>query len=224
MILHLTFLDIIDYIGTYAFAVSGIRLAAAKRFDWFGAYVCGLATAVGGGTLRDTMLGLTPFWMSQPSYLIITGLALLTVVIFGKKVIYMRNTMFVFDAIGLALFNIVGIEKTLEAGFPFWVAIIMGTFTGAAGGVIRDVLLNRVPLIFCSELYAIACIIGGLIYYGCVRLGVDITVTQIVAAITVIVVRMLATEYHLALPMLRGSDVEIEDEPTNPDDIKQKPV
>lgn len=224
MILHLTFLDVIDYIGTYAFAVSGIRLAAAKRFDWFGAYVCGLATAVGGGTLRDTMLGLTPFWMSQPSYLIITGLALLTVVIFGKKVIYMRNTMFVFDAIGLALFNIVGIEKTLEAGFPFWVAIIMGTFTGAAGGVIRDVLLNRVPLIFCSELYAIACIIGGLIYYGCVRLGVDITVTQIVAAITVIVVRMLATEYHLALPMLRGSDVEIEDEPTNPDDIKQKPV
>lgn len=224
MILHLTFLDIIDYIGTYAFAVSGIRLAAAKRFDWFGAYVCGLATAVGGGTLRDTMLGLTPFWMSQPSYLIITGLALLTVVIFGKKVIYMRNTMFVFDAIGLALFNIVGIEKTLNAGFPFWVAIIMGTFTGAAGGVIRDVLLNRVPLIFCSELYAIACIIGGLIYYGCVRLGVDITVTQIVAAVTVIVVRMLATEYHLALPMLRGSDVEIEDEPTNPDDIKQKPV
>lgn len=224
MILHLTFLDVIDYIGTYAFAVSGIRLAAAKRFDWFGAYVCGLATAVGGGTLRDTMLGLTPFWMSQPSYLIITGLALLTVVIFGKKVIYMRNTMFVFDAIGLALFNIVGIEKTLEAGFPFWVAIIMGTFTGAAGGVIRDVLLNRVPLIFCSELYAIACIIGGLIYYGCVRLGVDITVTQIVAAVTVIVVRMLATEYHLALPMLRGSDVEIEDEPTNPDDIKQKPV
>lgn len=222
--LHLTFLDVIDYIGTYAFAVSGIRLAAAKRFDWFGAYVCGLATAVGGGTLRDTMLGLTPFWMSQPSYLIITGLALLTVVIFGKKVIYMRNTMFVFDAIGLALFNIVGIEKTLEAGFPFWVAIIMGTFTGAAGGVIRDVLLNRVPLIFCSELYAIACIIGGLIYYGCVRLGVDITVTQIVAAVTVIVVRMLATEYHLALPMLRGSDVEIEDEPTNPDDIKQKPV
>lgn len=222
--LHLTFLDVIDYIGTYAFAVSGIRLAAAKRFDWFGAYVCGLATAVGGGTLRDTMLGLTPFWMSQPSYLVITGLALLTVVIFGKKVIYMRNTMFVFDAIGLALFNIVGIEKTLEAGFPFWVAIIMGTFTGAAGGVIRDVLLNRVPLIFCSELYAIACIIGGLIYYGCVRLGVDITVTQIVAAVTVIVVRMLATEYHLALPMLRGSDVEIEDEPTNPDDIKQKPV
>lgn len=224
MILHLTFLDIIDYIGTYAFAVSGIRLAAAKRFDWFGAYVCGLATAVGGGTLRDTMLGLTPFWMSQPSYLIITGLALLTVVIFGKKVIYMRNTMFVFDAIGLALFNIVGIEKTLEAGFPFWVAIIMGTFTGAAGGVIRDVLLNRVPLIFCSELYAIACIIGGLIYYGCVRLGVDITVTQIIAAVTVIVVRMLATEYHLALPMLRGSDIEIEAEPTNPDDIKQKPV
>lgn len=222
--LHLTFLDVIDYIGTYAFAVSGIRLAAAKRFDWFGAYVCGLATAVGGGTLRDTMLGLTPFWMSQPSYLVITGLALLTVVIFGKKVIYMRNTMFVFDAIGLALFNIVGIEKTLEAGFPFWVAIIMGTFTGAAGGVIRDVLLNRVPLIFCSELYAIACIIGGLIYYGCIRLGVDITVTQIVAAVTVIVVRMLATEYHLALPMLRGSDVEIEDEPTNPDDIKQKPV
>lgn len=222
--LHLTFLDVIDYIGTYAFAVSGIRLAAAKRFDWFGAYVCGLATAVGGGTLRDIMLGNTPFWMSQPSYLVITGLALLTVVIFGKKVIHMRNTMFVFDAVGLALFNIVGIEKTLDANFPFWVAIIMGTFTGAAGGVIRDVLLNRVPLIFCSELYAIACVIGGMIYFVCLKLGVDITATQIIAALSVILARMLATKYHLALPMLRGSDVEIEDEPTNPDDIKQKPV
>lgn len=222
--LHLTFLDVIDYIGTYAFAVSGIRLAAAKRFDWFGAYVCGLATAVGGGTLRDIMLGNTPFWMSQPSYLVITGLALLTVVIFGKKVIHMRNTMFVFDAVGLALFNIVGIEKTLDANFPFWVAIIMGTFTGAAGGVIRDVLLNRVPLIFCSELYAIACVIGGMIYFVCLKLGIDITATQIIAALSVILARMLATKYHLALPMLRGSDVEIEDEPTNPDDIKQKPV
>ena len=133
--MNIDFTTIIDYIGTFAFAISGIRLASAKRFDWFGAYVVGAATAIGGGTTRDLMLGLTPFWMHQPSYLIVTGLALLFVIIFGKYVIRLNNTFFIFDAIGLGLFTVVGIEKSLLAGFPIWVAIIMGEPSGESSGI-----------------------------------------------------------------------------------------
>ena len=142
------FLTLIDYLGTFAFAISGIRLASAKKFDWFGAYVVGLVTAVGGGTLRDMMLGVTPFWMMQSSYLIVTAFALVCVIVFGRYLIRMHNTIFIFDAIGLGLFTVVGIGKTLSLGFPIWVAIIMGALTGAAGGVLRATLINEVPLIF----------------------------------------------------------------------------
>src|SRR5574344_1610487 len=124
------FITLCDYSGTFAFAISGIRLASAKQFDWFGAYVIGLVTAVGGGTLRDLLLNATPFWMEQASYLTVSGVALLFVIIFKKFVIRLNNTFFIFDAIGLGLFAVVGIVKTLEFGFPMWVAIVMGTITG----------------------------------------------------------------------------------------------
>ena len=144
----MNFLTLIDYIGTFAFAISGIRLASAKRFDWFGAYVVGFVTAVGGGTIRDLLLDVTPFWMLQSSYLIVTALALGFVILFGRYVIRLNNTFFIFDAIGLGLFAVVGIEKSITYGYPMWVGLIMGTLTGAAGGVLRDTLINEVPLIF----------------------------------------------------------------------------
>ena len=155
-----TFFQIIEFIGTFAFAISGVRLASARRFDWFGAYVVGVATAIGGGTIRDIMLGISPFWMTNSITLVCSGLALLWVVIFGKQIIRQRSTWFIFDTIGLALFTVVGVGKTLSYGFPFYTAIIMGAITGAAGGVIRDVLINEVPLIFRKEIYALACEIG----------------------------------------------------------------
>ena len=130
-----TFVQILDFIGTFAFAISGIRLASAKRFDWFGAYVVGFVTAIGGGTIRDLLLDVTPGWMTDPIYLICTGLALLWVILFGKHLIHLHNTFFIFDSIGLALFTVVGVGKSIALGYPFWVAIIMGSITGAAGGV-----------------------------------------------------------------------------------------
>ena len=142
------FITIIDYIGTFAFAISGIRLAAAKNFDIFGAYVVGFVTAIGGGTLRDLFLGMTPFWMEQPSYVVITAVALVFVIVFRKQVVKLNNTFFIFDAIGIGLFTVVGVERSLEAGFPMWVNIIMGSITGAAGGMFRDIFINEVPLIF----------------------------------------------------------------------------
>ena len=151
-----TFVQVLEFLGTFAFSISGIRLASAKRFDWFGAYVVGVAAAIGGGTIRDVMLGLVPFWMTDPIYLICSAIALIWVIIFNKQLISQNSTFFIFDSIGLALFTVVGINKTIVLGYPLWVAIIMGCITGAAGGVIRDVLINEVPLIFRKEIYAMA--------------------------------------------------------------------
>ena len=123
---------ILEMLGTLAFAISGIRLASAKRFDWFGAYVVGFTTAIGGGTLRDVMLSMTPFWMLDSVYLVVTAVALGIVIVLGRHLIRLNNTFFIFDAIGLGLFTVVGIEKTLAAGHPLWAGDIMGTRTGAA--------------------------------------------------------------------------------------------
>jgi len=202
----MSFINFVDYAGTFAFAISGIRLASAKQFDWFGAYVVGLVTAIGGGTTRDLLLDATPFWMQQPSYLIITGIALVCVILFGKQLIRLNNTFFIFDAIGLGLFVVVGIERSIEAGFPFWVTIIMGMITGSVGGIMRDILINEVPLIFRKDIYALACVLGGLVVLVCTKLSVPTEITQILSAVSVILMRVIAVKYHLSLPVLKGHD------------------
>jgi len=198
------FITACDYLGTFAFAVSGIRLASVKQFDLFGAYVVGLVTAVGGGTVRDILLNTAPFWMERPSYLVVSGLALLFVMIFRKFLIRMNNTLFTFDAIGLGLFAVVGIAKTLEFGFPMWLAIVMGTVTGSFGGMIRDILINEEPLIFRKDIYALACVFGGVVYYLCVLMGVNLSLTQLISAVSVFIVRILSVKYHISLPVLKG--------------------
>lgn len=203
-----TFFILIELAGTIAFAISGIRMASAKRFDLFGAFVVGFVTAIGGGTTRDLMLNQPPFWMLDGIYVGVTALSLLLVWCAEKQLVRLNNTFFIFDTIGLALFVVVGMQKTLEAGYPFWVAIIMGTITGSFGGVIRDILINEVPLIFRKEIYALACVIGGLAYALCTRLGANIMVTQVVAAACVVVARIVAVRYHLHLPVLKGADEE----------------
>ena len=206
-----TFVQILDFIGTFAFAISGIRLASAKRFDWFGAYVVGFVTAIGGGTIRDVLLGVTPGWMTDPIYLICTGLALLWVILFGKHLIHLHNTFFIFDSIGLALFTVVGVGKSIVLGYPFWVAIIMSSITGAAGGVIRDVFINEIPLIFRKEIYAMACVVGGTVYWMCDLVGVHSYGCQVAGGISVFVTRILAVKYNICLPILSGSAAEVED-------------
>jgi len=205
----MNFINLIDYAGTFAFAISGIRLASAKRFDWFGAYVVGLVTAIGGGTCRDLLLDVTPFWMLQPSYLIVTGLALLFVILLGKHVIRLSNTFFIFDAIGLGLFVVVGIERSLAEHFPFWVAILMGMITGSVGGIMRDLFINEMPLIFRKDIYALACVVGGLVFFAFYKMDFSSTITQIVSAGSVILTRLLAVKYHISLPVLKGNEDEM---------------
>ncbi len=195
------FVNWCDYLGTLAFAISGIRLAAGKGFDWFGAYVVGFVTAVGGGTIRDILLDIKPFWLIQPSYLIITGLGLLFTIIFRRQVVRLNHSLFFFDAIGLGLFVVVGVAKSYAAEFPWWVAVIMGTITGSFGGLLRDVLINETPLIFRTDFYASACVLGSVIY---VLMGhysrLPIEWVQFISAVSVLVFRVLAVVLHIQLP------------------------
>lgn len=208
----ISLVEIFDFVGTLAFAISGIRLASAKRFDWFGAYVVGVATAIGGGTMRDVMLGQSPFWMTNPFYLLVTLVGLIWVIVFRRMLVRQDSVWFIFDTIGLALFTVVGIEKTLTTvapdgqHFPFWAAIIMGAVTGAGGGVIRDVFINEVPLIFRKEIYALACVVGGLGYYICYKLNYPTEVSVVVCGVAVFAMRVLAVKYKLQLPIIKGED------------------
>lgn len=193
----------IEFLGTFAFAISGIRHAAAKQFDWFGAYVCGAAVAIGGGTIRDVMLGVTPFWMTSPSYLLCTALALAVVIMFGRWMEWLSNAWFVFDTLGLGLFTVAGLQKSLDSGQPYWVAIVMGCITGAAGGVIRDVLLNNEPVIFRKEIYAMASVAGGLTYWAVVALDVPVAVASVSGFAVVVAIRFLAVRFHISLPQMK---------------------
>ncbi|MBF1559008.1 MAG: trimeric intracellular cation channel family protein [Prevotella salivae] len=203
-----TVLLIIEFIGTFAFAISGIRMAAAKHFDWFGGFVCGFAVAIGGGTIRDVMLGVTPFWMTSSIYFTCTIIALLVGILFSKKLSRMENAWLITDTLGLAMFTIAGLQKTLQYGHPFWVAIVMGCITGVAGGVIRDVLLNQEPIIFQKDIYAMASVAGGLIYWLLAALGINIGITSIVTFLVICLVRYVAVRYHISLPLLRGENDE----------------
>lgn len=198
------FTDIIEYLGTIAFAVSGIRLAARKKFDLFGAFVVGFITAVGGGTIRDLLLHREVFWLSSPSFLICTVLGLILVVAFRRWVVKFEYTFFIFDAVGLGLFAVTGIVITLEEGYSMLLAIIMGTVTGSIGGVMRDVLINEVPLIFREDIYAMACVLGGLIFAVLRFFSVESITIQVITIISIILIRVLVVKYHLKLPAFSG--------------------
>lgn len=197
-----TFLIVIEVLGTVAFAVSGIRLAAAKSFDWFGAYTVGLVTAIGGGTLRDLLLGVPVFWMQTWWYLAVTALSLALVIIFRSILVSRDKILFTFDSVGLALFCVIGIQKTLACEYPMWVAIVMGIITGAFGGVLRDILINEEPLVFRKDIYATACLAGAIVYALIMSMGGSAFACQISCAVTIIALRVLALRYSLSLPLL----------------------
>lgn len=199
-----TFLFIIEVLGTIAFAISGIRLAASKKFDWFGAYTVGLVTAIGGGTMRDLLLDIPVFWMQTWWYLAVTAMSLAIVIILRSQLVRRERILFLFDSIGLALFCVIGIQKTLATGYPMWVATIMGILTGAFGGVLRDILINEEPLVFRKDIYATACLAGAIVYWIFLELGASPLIQQIACAVTVITLRVLAIRYNLSLPTLPG--------------------
>ncbi len=207
---ELTIIKILDLLGTFAFAISGIRMAAGRDVDWFGAYVIGLVTAIGGGTVRDLLLGVQPFWMQNASYLVTTGIALLVTIVFKGRILRWGSTLFLFDTIGLGLFTVVGLSKSFFIGLPVWTCIVMGAITGCVGGILRDVLLNQVPLIFRKDIYALACVAGGLVFFLGHRLGVPFSILEVSAVIAVIIIRILAVRFSLHLPTIFKESVSKE--------------
>ena len=150
------------------------------------------------------LLGTTPFWMQNGWYMGVTGLSLLFVIVFRRHWVRLNSTFFIFDTIGLALFVVIGMQKTLMFGYPVWTAIIMGTLPGAFGGVLRDILINEVPLIFRKDVYGTACIAGGLVYWGAMLCGCKPEMQQVACAVTVVAIRLLAVRYNWRIPVIEN--------------------
>lgn len=205
---------IIEMIGALACAISGIRLAALKRFDWFGAYIVGLVTALGGGTLRDAILCQPAFWVADVrfflAYFLVTALGLVLVVVFREQLVRRQRMLLIFDAVGLAMFTVIGIEKALARECAMGVCICMGMLTGAFGGVLRDILLNRVPLIFQKDIYAMASLLGGIVYWLLLMLGGTAEICAVGCLLVIVTIRMLAIRYGWHLPILTSSESETE--------------
>lgn len=166
----------------------------------------GLVTAIGGGTLRDILLDIPVFWMHNWWYLAVTALSLFAVLAFRNLLVSKNRMLFIFDSIGLAMFCVIGIDKTLAFNYPMWVAMIMGMITGAFGGVLRDILINEVPLIFRKDIYATVCIAGGFVYWIIRETGGAAYMSQLCSVFTIIIVRFLTLRYNLSLPVLTPSD------------------
>lgn len=195
------FLNILDILGTIAFAASGAFSAMERKLDPFGVIILAFVTAIGGGTLRDMLIGNTPVaWLrNDVTAIVILATALITL-FFGRYVKQFRITLFLFDALGLGVFTLIGLEKGLNLQLSPGICIALGTITACFGGVIRDVLLNNVPLIFQREIYASACIIGGTLYLLLRQTAIPNDWNTIIAIVVIVLVRIIAMRYKLLLP------------------------
>lgn len=195
------FLTIIDILGTFSFAVSGAFLAMEKKLDPFGVLVVSFVTAIGGGTLRDIMIGNLPVsWLRNETATIVIFSSAIATMLFGRYLKKLPITLFLFDALGIGLFTIIGLEMALAKDFSMGVCIALGTITACFGGVLRDVLLNEVPLLFRKEIYALACITGGLVYLLLKDVDLDADIAKIICILIIFIIRVLAVRYKLSLP------------------------
>ena len=201
------FLNIIDILGTFAFAVSGTISAMERKLDPFGTLIIAFATAIGGGTIRDVMVGNLPVnWLNNDVAILTIFLAAIATMLFGTYLKHLIAPLFLFDALGLGLFTIVGVEVGLKFGLSGSICIALGTVTACFGGVVRDVLLNKVPLIFRKEIYALACIVGGSIYYLLYYSVLDNDLSKVICIALIFLIRFIAVRYKLALPTISLKD------------------
>ena len=195
------FFEVIDILGTIAFAISGVLVAMEKRLDLFGVVIIAFVTAIGGGTLRDLLIGNTPVaWMQDITYFVVILASVVFAILFVKQLKYLRKSLFLFDTIGIGLYTMVGIEKGLQADLVPIVCIALGTMTASFGGVIRDILCNEIPVIFRKEIYATACILGGAGYFLFSKLPIVDTYANIAGILIVIIIRIIAVRFNITLP------------------------
>ncbi len=193
----------IDILGTIAFAISGVLIAINKKMDLFGILIIAFVTAVGGGTLRDLLIGETPVsWMKDMTFTYTIIASAIFAIIFRSKINYLRTSLFLFDTIGIGLYTVVGIDKGINAGLHPIICIALGTMTASFGGVIRDILCNEIPVIFRKEIYATVCILGGITYFLLSELPIENNWVFIIAGVVVIATRLLAVKFKIALPTI----------------------
>ena len=193
---------IIEVLGTAAFTISGVYSALQKRLDLLGVLIIGFVTAIGGGTIRDVLIGHTPVsWMQNltaPITVLITAAATL---LWKRRVKSYKVTLFLFDAIGLGLFTVIGLQKGIQMNLNPGICIALGTITGCFGGVCRDILLAQIPVLFRKEIYATACIAGGLVYFVLVSLT-DKAIAEIVTVLLICSIRIVGYRRNWHLPAL----------------------
>ncbi|MEO5685461.1 MAG: trimeric intracellular cation channel family protein [Chitinophagaceae bacterium] len=196
------FITVIDILGTFSFVVSGAFAAMEKKLDPLGVLIISFVTAIGGGTIRDMLLGDLPVaWLTNNTSAWVIAISAITAIFFGSTFKKLDKLLFFFDAIGLGLFTMIGIQKGIQHGLSTGICVALGTITACFGGVIRDVLLNKVPLIFQKEIYASACIAGGLLFLLLRKWQVPENLDYIAAILTTFMIRILAVRFNWSLPL-----------------------
>lgn len=199
--IDLSLFNILDLLGTMAFAISGALAAMNRRLDLFGIFIIGFVTAIGGGTIRDILIGNTPVtWMENTIYIYLIGVVTIVSIIFRTRLDRLKKSLFLFDTIGLGVFTITGVEIGIQNGLSPIISIALGALTGTFGGVIRDILCNEIPVIFRKEIYATASLAGGLAFILFFQLGFNQDVIYILTSLIIIVIRLLVVKYKISLP------------------------
>lgn len=190
-------------LGTFSFAAAGAFAAMEKKLDPFGVLIISFVTAIGGGTIRDVLIGELPVaWLSNSLAIWVILIAAVVTVFFGSYLKKLDKMLFLFDAIGLGLFTMIGIQKGIEHGFSPGICVTLGTITGCFGGVLRDVLLNNVPLIFQKEIYASAGIVGGVLFFLMLKFGLADNLAYTISILVVFFVRVMAVRFNWSLPKI----------------------
>jgi uncharacterized membrane protein YeiH len=197
------FYTFINIGGTIAFAASGTLAGMRKKLDIFGLGVMAFVTSLGGGTIRDILVGQLPVrWIQDSSIvLLIIGVALVTV-IFKNRIERLDKTLTLFDSLGLGFFTLRGIQVGIAAGLDIPSCLILGTITACFGGVIRDILLNEIPTLFRKEIYATACIIGGIVFFLLQKLTISPEIIEIITILTIFGIRLIAVKMNISLPKI----------------------
>lgn len=195
----------LELIGTFFFAISGALAMQDKEHDWFAAAFTGFLTAIGGGTIRDMMLGSYPLvWIGDINFLYAVLIGVVAAILFFRVFIKLRRTFMLFDTLGISFFTIIGVEKAIGLGVQPEIAAIMGMFTAVMGGVIRDTLTNELPVIFRKEIYATACLAGAIVYLLIdIHTPLERNYNLSISILVIIFIRLVALKFKLSLPGFR---------------------
>ncbi len=197
----MTLFHVLDILGIISFAISGSLVAMRKKLDPFGVFIIAFATSVGGGTLRDVLIGAKPvFWMKNTEVIFLIIASYIFAIIFRKKLKYLNKSLFLFDTIGLGLYTIMGTEIGLNYNFHPIVIISIATMSASFGGVIRDILCNEIPVIFRKEIYATACVFGSITFLILHHFNVNESIIYASTSFIIISIRLVAVRFHLSLP------------------------